>query len=103
MKLKLPLTQKNYDEWFAYHLNRVDNKTFYYVDLNDGIMVLLAAVKLGDKFPEKQDELKEKIPDAVDGAMQNRGMYMGIAWLANQVGLTTEDGHSAMNEVVAGR
>lgn len=95
-----PFTQEEFDAWYAYHLARVDNKEFYFVDLNDGVMVYAAATHLAKAHPDKKEAIIEKLPEAVDGAVGERGMYMGIGWLATQVGLDAQAGTDAMNTVV---
>lgn len=100
MKIKLPITQEHWDEWYNYHLARVDNKEFWFVDLNDAVMVYVAATHLAKAHPEKREAIVNALPDAMDGAMGELGMFMGASSLAHMVGLDPQAGHDAMVQVV---
>jgi hypothetical protein len=100
VKIKLPITQEGYDEWYAYHLARVDNKEFYFVDLNDAVMVYVAATHLANKYPDKREAIVNALPDALDRAMKDLGMFMGAMNLARIVGLDPQEGQDAMVKVV---
>lgn len=96
MRLPFDADQATYDEWFEFHSSRVDEKEFYFVDLNDAVMVWAAARSLAAAHPDKLELFIEHGPQAVEDAMDELGMFMGISSLCKKVGLEPEEGTKAM-------
>lgn len=91
----LPFTadQATYDKWHEIQMERVNapGNEFMMADLNDGIFVFMTARTLGQKYPEKLDAFIEHVPEAVENAMGELGMFMGVTALAKAVGLDGEE------------
>lgn len=87
MKLPFPANQEQYDAWHAHHMHRVNDPDdeFMFVDLNDGILVFVAACEIGKRHPEKVELLRRYAPEAVELAMTELGILGGIGWLTRQV------------------
>jgi len=92
-RLPLDADQDRYDEWLAAKMRRVNDPDdeLMYVDVNDGILVYVVARTLAERHPDKLEALREHTPEAVEGAMTERGTFMGVEWLARQVGLDDKE------------
>lgn len=92
-RLHLASSQRDYDAWYAERLARVNAQDDPYrqVDLNDAIFVFVTARELASTYPDKLPELVRHTPAAVERAEHDLGMFMGVSWLAQQVGIDPED------------
>lgn len=71
-----------------------------WVDLNDAVMVFAAGRLLAEKHLDKIDDFYEHAPEAVERAGKDLGMFMGIEYLAEKVGIDPEEGRQAMMDLV---
>lgn len=99
MRLPFDADQATYDEWLEFHKARVDDKNFYYVDLNDAIMVWVAARKVVAAHPDKRDKAVEVGPQCIEDAMNELGMFMGISAFCKKIGVDPKEGTDAMMSV----
>src|SRR5215204_1903097 len=96
MRLAFNCNQEQYDAWFAFHLARVDDETFWFVDLNDMVMVFAAARVIASNHPEKLEDFARLAPEAIEKAGKELGMFMGIGALCKDLGIDPQEGHDAM-------
>ena len=97
-RLPFNADQATYDAWYAAGMARVrdPDDSFMFVDLNDEVMVFVAARTLADQHPDKIKAFLEHGPVAVELAGIDLGMFMGISWLCEKVGIDPEEGRQVM-------
>jgi hypothetical protein len=90
--LPFPPTQVQYDNWYASGEQRVAlDPDFYQSDLMDGNIMVLTAFAIEAKYPHLRRRLTEVVPDCVERAMADLGMFGGAGHLAEQVGLPADE------------
>lgn len=89
MDIKFPLTQEGYNEWHAHWMAKAadpDDET-YEADVNDMNFILAVGVQLMKLYPEKVERLEAVLPEVVVKAGNELGMFMGMRYLGQQVGI----------------
>lgn len=89
--------QSTFDAWEAEQFRRTDLELP--VDVYDMIVVFVAARHLASKHPDKLELFNEHVPQAVEEAGKELGMYMGISALCGKLGIDLDEGVEAVNGV----
>lgn len=100
-RLPFDADQKTFDTWYNHKMARVvdRNDDLEFVDVNDAVMVFIAARNLVLKHKDKRELFREHTPEALERAEKDLGMFMGITNLAQKVGIDEEEARQAMLDI----
>lgn len=88
--------QKTFDAWYGACLAAIDDTSFFFVDVNDGVMNFMCLHTIAGAHPDKLERIREICPEVVNAAMGELGMAMGADNIAKLLDLDARDVRDTM-------